>query len=172
MSTLLSLEEAQSRESQLPLDELVTMTLGDYLAHRHADVDGLVLIFDQFEELLTADSTDVEEKAAFLDQVGAALRDRGRWALFSMREDWIAGLDPFTRAIPTRFANTYRLDLLGEAAARAAITQPAADAGVHFSEAAADEARERSPARTRSTPGRRQRRTRTIGRTGAAPGRL
>ena len=137
MSTLLSLEEAQSRESQLPLDELVTMTLGDYLAHRHADVDGLVLIFDQFEELLTADSTDVEEKAAFLDQVGAALRDRGRWALFSMREDWIAGLDPFTRAIPTRFANTYRLDLLGEAAARAAITQPAADAGVHFSEAAA-----------------------------------
>ena len=121
----------------MPLDVLVTMTLGDYLEQRHAGVDGLVLIFDQFEELLTTDSTDVEEKAAFLDQVGAALRDRGRWALFSIREDWIAGLDPFTRAIPTRFANTYRLDLLGEAAARAAITQPAADAGVHFSEAAA-----------------------------------
>jgi len=137
MSTLLSLEEGQPRDSQLPLDALVTMTLGDYLEQRHAGVDGLVLIFDQFEELLTIDSTDVEEKAAFVDQVGAALRDRGRWALFSMREDWIAGLDPFTRAIPTRLANTYRLDLLGETAARAAITRPAEEAGVHFSEAAA-----------------------------------
>ena len=137
MSTLLSLEEAQPEESQLALDVLVTMTLGDYLEQRQPGVDGLVLIFDQFEELLTNDSTDVEEKAAFLDQVGAALRNRGRWALFSMREDWIAGLDPFTRAIPTRLANTYRLDLLGETAARAAVTQPAADAGVHFSEAAA-----------------------------------
>ena len=61
------------------------------------------------------DPTDREAKLAFFEQVGQALRDRNRWALFAMREEFVAGLDPYLRPIPTRFdkGRRYRLELLG-----------------------------------------------------------
>ena len=96
-----------------------------------------VLIFDQFEELLTLDATDTEAKQLFMRQVGEALRDHKRWAIFAMREEYIAGLDPYLRFIPTRLKATYRLDFLQEDAARAAIRAPAAARGVVFEDAAA-----------------------------------
>ncbi len=139
-SVLLSLEEGLRPDQHTPVSELAQMDLADYLA-RHPPPDGApeseVLIFDQFEEILTIDPNDQAEKHAFFAQVGAALRDRRRWALFSMREDYVAALAPYLRPLPTRLSNTYRLDLLGEAAARAAAQQPASTAGVAFTEAAA-----------------------------------
>ena len=102
---------------------------------------GDVLIFDQFEEVLTVDPTDREAKLAFFEQIGAALRDRNRWALFSMREEFVASLDPYLRPIPARFdkGRRYRLDLLGPDAAREAMQGPAADQDppVAFTDAAA-----------------------------------
>lgn len=139
LSLLLSLEEALPPEQQTSLADLAGMSLGDYL-DRHpppADARDEVLIFDQFEEILTVDPTNVPAKAAFFAQVGAALRDRRRWALFSMREDYVAALDPYLRPIPTRLNNTFRLDLLGVTAALQAIQQPARRAGVEFDTAAA-----------------------------------
>lgn len=91
-----------------------------------------MLIFDQFEEILTLDPTDIEAKQEFFRQVGQALRNRDRWALFSMREDYVAALDPYLSRIPTQFAATYRLDLLGAKAALQAAQLPARDAGVEF----------------------------------------
>ncbi|MGH8898173.1 MAG: NACHT and WD repeat domain-containing protein [Egibacteraceae bacterium] len=137
MSTLLCLEQGQPAERRHDLDELAGMGLGDYLDQRDGDHDGEVLIFDQFEELLTADVTDRDAKSAFLTELGTALRDRRRWALFAMREDCVAGLDPYLRLLPTRLRATFRLDLLGEVAARMAIQGPAREAGVDFSDAAA-----------------------------------
>ena len=96
-----------------------------------------MLIFDQFEEILTVDPTDRAAKEAFFAQVGAALRDRHRWALFAMREEYPAGLDPYLRPMPTRLSTTFRLELLGEEAARLAMQQPARQAGVDFTDAAA-----------------------------------
>jgi len=139
LSVLLSLEEALPAEQQTPPAELARMSLSTYL-DRHptvATAESVVLIFDQFEEIVTVDPTNLAAKAAFFAQVGAALRDRRRWALFSMREDYVAALDPYLRPIPTRLHNTYRLDLLGAAAARQAIQQPARQLGVEFEEAAA-----------------------------------
>ena len=75
--------------------------------------------------MLTLDPTNLDAKFAFFEQIGEALRDRSRWALFSMREDYLAGLDPYLKPIPTRFGTTYRLDLLGINAAREAIQIPA-----------------------------------------------
>ncbi len=98
-----------------------------------------VLIFDQFEELLTADPADKTEKLAFLRQLGDLLAPRNRWALFAMREDYIAGLDPFLRLIPTQLSTTYRLDLLDPESAKRAIQHPAADHGVEFATDAATE---------------------------------
>ncbi len=137
MSTLLSLEKDLPPDRQRDLDELASMGLGDYLDRYDGERDGDVLIFDQFEELLIADVTDQGSKSAFLTELGAVLRDRRRWALFAMREDVVAGLDPYLRLLPTRLRTTFRLDLLGEAAARMAIQNPARDANVEFCDAAA-----------------------------------
>jgi hypothetical protein len=141
LSTLMSLEESRPPERQLPPDELATCTFDDYL--RRIAEDGPAeldpcLIFDQFEELFTLDPTDQADKAAFVEEVGVALRDRGRWALFAMREDFIAQLDPLLALIPTRLSARYRLDLLGTAAAKVAARGPAEAVGVAFALDAAD----------------------------------
>ena len=99
--------------------------------------DGEVLIFDQFEEILTLDPTDHERKIEFFTEVGLALRDRRRWAIFVMREEFLAGLDPYLRPLPTRLTNPYRLELLPVDSALAAIQQPARSVGVTFTDAAA-----------------------------------
>jgi WD40 repeat protein len=149
-STLTSLDEALPEEQRLPLDELAALSLPDYLerfkvqyiaaVHTPEDLppmDAEVLIFDQFEEVLTIDPTGLEAKQAFFAQLGLALRDRKRWALFSMREDYLAALDPYLRPVPTRFNNTFRLDLLGVDAALQAIQLPAIGTGVKFLDQAA-----------------------------------
>ena len=141
LSTLLSLEETRHPDRQLPPAQLMTIHLDQYLRRLADDVEeGLdpCLFFDQFEELFTLDPTDQADKTAFMDEVGVALRDRGLWALFSMREDFIAQLDPYLALVPTRLSARYRLDLLGPAAAKLAARRPAEDAGVEFDPAAAD----------------------------------
>jgi len=139
LSLLVSLEEALPEEEQTPLAELTALTFGEYLDTRRVSGtdESVVLVFDQFEEILTVDPTDREAKVEFFDQVGAALRDRRLWALFSMREEFLASLDPYLRPIPTRLSNTYRLELLGSTAALQAIQQPARQQGVEFTAAAA-----------------------------------
>lgn len=150
-SVLLSLEEGVPHDQQIPATELASMSLATYLARRleAIDADDIVLIFDQFEEISTIDPTNLEAKTAFFSQLGATLRQprirdrstrRSRiWALFAMREDYLAILEPYLRLMPTRFKNTFRLDLLQTNAARAAIQQPARTMGVTFSAAAVDQ---------------------------------
>lgn len=137
-STLLSLEEAQPREKHLPLAQLAQMTFDAYLKQRADLTDkNPVLLFDQFEEIVTIAPMERDAKFAFFEQIGQALRDRSRWALFAMREDYIAALDPYLRPLPTRFATRYRLDLLDRNTARDAIQKPARDSGVAFTDLAA-----------------------------------
>ncbi len=143
-STLLSLEEEQPAEQQLQDEQLADLDLAEYLQNRSSPQEGKdgaealseVLIFDQFEEVLTLDPTDQDGKAEFFAQVGAALRDRNRWAIFALREDYVGALDPYLRPIPTRLSNRFRLDLLGAEAAQQAIRQPAKDSGVDYAPAA------------------------------------
>ncbi|MFZ2359003.1 MAG: hypothetical protein WA040_06635 [Anaerolineae bacterium] len=146
LGCLLSLEEGLPAEEQLPPDELAALSLDQYLARRAAppvarDAPwyGDILIFDQFEEVLTLDPTDRQGKLAFFEQVGEALRDRNRWAVFAMREEFVAGLDPYLKPIPTRFdkSRRYRLELLSPEAAVQAMQRPAQLAGVDFTDAAA-----------------------------------
>lgn len=119
----------------------IPQNLAGCLEHLAKDTDPRpdeVLIFDQFEEILTLDLTDIEAKEAFFAQVGEVLKAPNIWALFSLREEYVAGLEPFARFIPTRFKNTFRLDLLSvEAAALEAIQIPAKEAGVVFTDDAA-----------------------------------
>ncbi len=139
LSALLSLEQRVLSETALTVEQLTDMQFADYLNHREKSVQkrATVLIFDQFEEILTLDPLDQDAKSEFFRQVGIALRDRERWALFSMREDYFAALDPYLRAIPTRLKSTFRLDLLTAECARRAIQEPAREQGVDFTGAAA-----------------------------------
>ncbi|NJK82271.1 MAG: hypothetical protein HC914_21425, partial [Chloroflexaceae bacterium] len=144
-SVLLSLEEGVPPEDQMPLADLARMSLAEYLNRRYEmiDEDDLVIIFDQFEEILTVDPNNQAEKNEFFIQLGAALRSERRncqptfWALFSMREDFVGSLEPYMRHVPTRFKNVFRLGLLSTGMARAAIQKPALDLGVEFTDKAA-----------------------------------
>ena len=136
-SALRSLERALPADAQIPTAELAGMTLFQFLHRAKAEQtsgEADVLVFDQFEEILTVAPNDVPAKEVFFDQVGAALRDRGRWALFSMREDFVPALDPYLRRIPRRLTTRYRLDLLGVDAAHQAIQGPAQAADVPIPE--------------------------------------
>lgn len=145
-SVVSSMEELQPDEKRLSEDELAGISLTDYLT-RQVEINQTepearkqfleALIFDQFEEILTTAPNDYNGKDEFFKQVGEALKDGRRWALFSAREDYSAAFEPFTRSIPTRFSNRYRLDLLTVESAMEPIQKPANAAGVDFTEDAA-----------------------------------
>lgn len=134
ISALLSLEKSLPPEKRLPLADLATLSFSDYLDKRKDLLrwNSTLLIFDQFEEILTADPIDEEAKVEFFRQIGTVLRDPSRWALFSIREDYVAALDPYARAVPTRLKSTFRLGLLPPEDARAAIEEPVRSFGVTF----------------------------------------
>lgn len=139
LSTLLSLEETVPIAHRIPLINLVKLDLDSYLKCRYCigeEPVSKVLIFDQFEEILTLSPSDRNDKIAFFSQLGTALSDPNRWALFSMREDYVPALSPYLRPLPNQLNCTFRLDLLGIAAACQAIQAPAHSAGIDFTDAA------------------------------------
>ena len=136
-SLLTSLEEATPAEKRIPDSELATLSLAEYLDRIPAPT--CVLIFDQFEEILTVNPTDREDKLVFFAQLGEALQAPHRWVLIAMREDYIAALDPYLLPIPTRLKNTFRLDLLDKDAARQIMQKTAAEEDVDFTSEAADQ---------------------------------
>jgi hypothetical protein len=91
-----------------------------------------VLVFDQFEEFLTLDPTDLDAKREFFRRLGTALTNLPLWVLFSMREEFVAALEPYTHLIPTHLTTTFRLPLLNRDCALLAIEKPARSAGVEF----------------------------------------
>jgi hypothetical protein len=141
-SVLNSLESNFSSAERLPDEELAGLSLSQYLDSRRpppaGSPDSEVLIFDQFEEILTIAPTDRHAKGEFFEQLGVALQKRNRWALFAMREDYLAALDPYRIYLPSRFEDTFHLDLLGIDAARQAIREPARLNGVDFTGQAAN----------------------------------
>jgi WD40 repeat protein len=138
-STLASLE---SRRPEAPEDPAVRLAdldalepaLGRWADALRPETDGraprLVLIFDQFEELLTTHPADIAGKTAFFDQLGTVLKDPGLWALFALREEYVAALEPYRNRIPRHLASRFRLDLLDAAAAGAAFEKPLESQGV------------------------------------------
>jgi pSer/pThr/pTyr-binding forkhead associated (FHA) protein len=139
-AVLLSLEEVLPREQQFSTTALARMTLSDYLEQRWpvaAERGGWVLIVDQFEEVLIVDPTDWPQKKEFFSQLGSALRSEERWALFSMREEHIAALEPYRDLIPTRLRSDYRIDLLNYEPAQEAMRKTTELAHVVFEEDAA-----------------------------------
>jgi hypothetical protein len=98
-----------------------------------------VLVFDQFEEILTLDPADWCGQTKFFEQLGEALTDCSRWALFSMREDFVGGLDRYLGHIPGQLRTWYRLDFLQKDAALRAIQKPVEGRDAVFSDEGAEQ---------------------------------
>ena len=147
LSTLHSIEAGLPEEQRLPTEDLARHTLASYLRERggrpgeESRPRFKLLVLDQFEELFTLDRFDWQAKEAFLVQLGEAL-GRGPsdleddqededgpplWALLSMREDYVAELQPFLHLIPTGLSFRYRLSPLDREQAIEAVTGPAGD---------------------------------------------
>jgi WD40 repeat protein len=160
LSVLRSFEDSLPEGERLKDAELAAFSVARYLDERWGPKTSPgrklfdVLIFDQFEETFTLDPVERDAKREFFRQVGEALGRRAdgdaeeeedapprfvRWALFAMREDYIAELDDYRELVPTELATRYRLNLLDREQAREAIQSPAADAGVTFADDAVDQ---------------------------------
>jgi WD40 repeat protein len=144
VSVLLSLEERLPQAERRPLPELAETGLADYLKalaeqHRKAGQAGTVLVLDQFEEVLTVHPLDRPAKEAIFQALGEALRDPNLWALFVLREEYLAALEPYVDWIPSRWTNTFRLDLLGREAVLEVLQRAAEQGGRTFTPQAADQ---------------------------------
>jgi tetratricopeptide (TPR) repeat protein len=89
----------------------------------------LVIVLDQFEELLLRHSNSIETVRR---ELAALVRDRDidLKILISLREEFLAALEPFRRDIPGLFDSTYRLERLSAGSLAEAIFKPASRLGV------------------------------------------
>ncbi|NTW01992.1 MAG: ATP-binding protein, partial [Oscillochloris sp.] len=135
LSALQALEEPLSSAQRVAPDKLGYLTFSQYLRQRPGALDEHsreVLIFDQFEEILAIKPNDRPDKERFFSEVGEALRNNRRCALFVIREEYVGALEPYNHFIPGKLDCHLRLDLLNTEAAQTAICEPAREAGVPF----------------------------------------
>jgi hypothetical protein len=101
-----------------------------------AGAEGLVphvLIIDQFEELLTTYPDRWQERAGFFDQLSKAMaRHPNLWIVLTLREDYIAALEPYSHLAPNRLRARFYMQRMGIESAREAVEQPAANANRPF----------------------------------------
>lgn len=136
-----ALESLEGDAPTLPEGALLDTPMADYLAHRPRPADApprTLLIFDQFEEILTTDTADGSEKHRFFDALATVLEDDTRWALFMARDEAIGPLAEYRAQLPMGLRSTFRLDGLDHRAAREAMARPALDAGRPFTPDALD----------------------------------
>ncbi|MBM3753858.1 MAG: hypothetical protein FJW38_07750 [Acidobacteria bacterium] len=126
LSMLVGLE--RFAESPRKDSELASLSLHDAVMSRPSGTDGrlTLVVVDQFEEIVRIDPTDIDGKREFFRQLGELLAEPTIWALFVLREDFLATLDPYIRQLPTHLKNRFRIDLLKPGEAAKAISGPAA----------------------------------------------
>jgi WD40 repeat protein len=98
-----------------------------------------VLIFDQFEELFSAYPARWQERESFLNQIARALdNDPLLRVVFSLREDYLAQLDPYAHLLPRNLGVRFRLERMRPGAALAAIRGPLRETERNFAPEAAE----------------------------------
>jgi WD40 repeat protein len=108
---------------------LQSLTLGSYLWTLPESGGGKarrVLVLDQFEEILAPRRGHWEEREDFFLQLRQALQDEPSLSvLLVMREDNLAGLEPFAPLLPGRLRTRFRMESLRGEDAIAAVARPA-----------------------------------------------
>jgi hypothetical protein len=110
-------------------NSLARMSLRDFLRERkEASADSgqaSIVVFDQFEEFFTLYPEHWEERQRFFEQVRDALvADSRLRVLISMREDFIAELDPYSSCLPEKLRTRFRIERLTRRTGLLAVTQP------------------------------------------------
>ncbi|MEZ4708555.1 MAG: hypothetical protein R3A44_15205 [Caldilineaceae bacterium] len=101
--------------------------------------DATLLIFDQFEEIFTAHPERWREREGFFQQVTALLAlFPTLHVLFTMREDYLAELTPFSNLLSDDLRHRFRMERLRREGALLAVTQPAQAAGRTFAPTVAE----------------------------------
>jgi len=91
-----------------------------------------LLIFDQFEEILRVNPTDVANQNEFFRQLAELFSDPQIWALIVIREDFLAPLLPHFAQLPTHLRIRYRLDFLNIDQAKETMRETALTGGRKF----------------------------------------
>jgi WD40 repeat protein len=98
-----------------------------------------ILILDQFEEILTTHRDHWQAAQGFFEQLAEALRGLPELGVaLAMREDHVAGLDPYAVLLPKRLKARYRMGLLAAEGALEAVVKPASRAGAPFAPGVAE----------------------------------
>lgn len=122
-------------DDKLGVAERAQITLAEYLsriprppinAENPAELRlARAIIFDQFEEIFTLYQDRYKDRQDFFGQVAEALEaDPFLRVVFSMREDYIAELDPYIDVLPQKLCTRFRLERLRKKNALAAVTKP------------------------------------------------
>ncbi|MDY7078288.1 MAG: hypothetical protein SXV54_15335 [Chloroflexota bacterium] len=124
---------------ETPVRTLIDHTLLSFLSQlcpeeeNEAENRPPILILDQFEEILTTHRDRWKDTRGFFEQVRDALRGMPMLGVvFAMREDYVAGLDPYAPLLPRRLRARFRMERLDRRGAVEAVKKPALDAGCPF----------------------------------------
>ena len=124
-------------DDQLSVMERAQLTLAEYLQRRprpllESTTDeqperrlARVIVFDQFEEIFTLHPERYKDRQNFFSQVAEALKaDPFLRVIFSMREDYIAELEPYSGVLPQSLRTRYRLERLRKTNTLSAVEEP------------------------------------------------
>jgi WD40 repeat protein len=132
---------------ETPLATLTGTTLNaainSWVGQAPLDEDGNprppILILDQFEEILTTHRDRWQDARGFFEQLAQALEKTPKLGIvLAMREDHVAGLDPFAPLLPRRLKARFRMEQLKVDGALEAVKKPAQNAGHPFAESVAE----------------------------------
>lgn len=121
------------------LDRLTRVNGGFiYLSDDTTSADGgeippRALIIDQFEEILTTNMQDWQMRPGFFEQLNQAMQDDPYlWVVLTLREDYVAALDPYAHLLPGNLRARFYMERMSYEAALEAISKPAELYGCPF----------------------------------------
>lgn len=98
-----------------------------------------VLIIDQFEEIITTHPSHWQQRENFFEQLNQAmLIDPNLWVVLSLREDYIATLEPYAHLMSDKMRARFYMQRMSYEAALKAVKQPASLKGWRFATGAAE----------------------------------
>ena len=98
------------------------------------------LVIDQFEEIITSHPDRWQEREDFFRQLDAALQaNPNLWVVLSLREDYVAALDPYAPLVFNRLRARFYMERMGVDAALEAVRKPAGLAGRPFAPGVAEQ---------------------------------
>jgi cytoskeletal protein RodZ len=98
-----------------------------------------VLLIDQFEEIVTTHADHWQDREDFFRQLADAMAaDPYLWVVLSLREDYVAELDPYANLLPGHLRARFYMQRMGYEAALEAVKRPAEQFGRRYLEGVAE----------------------------------